>query len=330
MPPISHHAIPGGSRKRQLSPRPALRQTPCKVAQRQLDKARPQPTPKASGVLTATSWSSTLRTTPSGTMTLPVGEDQLQQLKPSKADNESTSSSTTESEETRGRKPRERVLHRRKRQRLRKYLDLAMAAHRRGTTFLKEQAVTYKVQKYYRKEVDQFKEFARRRSLPIKRSEQIDEALVVYLNHLFWLGNQPHRGDKLLAGLLHAYPEFGKYGSRKVPRTWRALRGWRRLCPGRSRKPFPLAVWAAVASELRRRGYVSMAVFVLVALSSYSRPSELLRCTVYSLVPPLRNTLNEWSLLLSPEQEGHPSKTGEYDTSLTLDSPWGPVVFQAS
>ena len=76
--------------------------------------------------------------------------------------------------------------------------------------------------------------------------------------------------------------------------------------------------------------WMEVAVFVLVALSSYSRPSELLRCTVYSLVPPLRNTLNEWSLLLSPEQEGHPSKTGEYDTSLTLDSPWGPVVFQAS
>ncbi|CAE7512342.1 unnamed protein product [Symbiodinium sp. CCMP2592] len=62
-------------------------------------------------------------------------------------------------------------------------------------------------------------------------------------------------------------------------------------------------------------------------------PSELLRCTVYSLVPPVQNTFNEWNLLLSPEQMGHPSKTGEYDTSLALDSyylkPWGSVVFQA-
>ena len=74
-----------------------------------------------------------------------------------------------------------------------------------------------------------------------------------------------------------------------------------------------------------------MAIFVLVALSSYARPSELLRCTVYSLVSPVFNTVDDWSLLLSPEQQGQPSKTGEYDTSLVLDSPhlkpWSRAVF---
>ena len=42
-------------------------------------------------------------------------------------------------------------------------------------------------------------------------------------------------GEKLLAGILHVTPELGRAGVRGLPRAWRAAKGWRRLCPGRSR-----------------------------------------------------------------------------------------------
>ena len=99
------------------------------------------------------------------------------------------------------------------------------------------------------------------------------------------------------------------------------MKGYRRLAPGRTRKTYPLAVWAAIAVEMKRIGYLRMAVFVLVAVSSYARPSELLRARVCSLMRPATGVTKTWSLLLSPEEENVKSKTGEFDVSL-LDSPW--------
>ena len=151
------------------------------------------------------------------------------------------------------------------------------------------------------------------------------------MNACFWQGHQAHRGEKLLASFMHSNPSFGRLGSRKLPRSWRALKGWRRLCPSHSRRPWPLAVWCVIACELRRMGHTRMAVYTMVALSTYARPSELLRCTTYSLVPPVRSATAEWTLLLSPEHLEHPGKTGEYDLSVSLDSsylkPWCLSVF---
>ena len=65
-----------------------------------------------------------------------------------------------------------------------------------------------------------------------------------------------------------------------------------------------------------------MALFLLVALSSYARPSELLRAKVYSLVWPANGITRTWSLLLAPEEEGLPTKTGDFNVSILLDSPW--------
>eukprot|EP00974_Lingulodinium_polyedra_P098559 9552518-Lingulodinium_polyedra.AAC.1 len=50
--------------------------------------------------------------------------------------------------------------------------------------------------------------------------------------------------------MLHVVPELGKRGSSALPRAWRALKGWRRRCPGFSRRPVPFAVWAAVCHSL--------------------------------------------------------------------------------
>lgn len=74
-----------------------------------------------------------------------------------------------------------------------------------------------------------------------------------------------------------------------------------------------------------------MALFLMVSLSSYSRPSELLRCRIFSLVRPADGITRSWSLLLSPEELHARGKTGEYDSSIALDTPylgnWAPKLF---
>ena len=66
----------------------------------------------------------------------------------------------------------------------------------------------------------------------------------------------------------------------------------------------------------------------MMSLSAYGRPSEILRLRVFSLIRPAQGVTSSWSLLMSPEELGQPSKTGEYDVSLLLDSPY--ITFWAS
>ena len=42
-------------------------------------------------------------------------------------------------------------------------------------------------------------------------------------------------GERLLEALLFFWPEFGRCGGRKIPRSWRCVKGWRRVTPGKAR-----------------------------------------------------------------------------------------------
>ena len=187
------------------------------------------------------------------------------------------------------------------------------------------------VQKYYAKEVKEFDRFVERKGLAT--TDDTDGVITDYLNHLFWRGEQPHRGEKFLAAWMHTHPQLSRVGTAKLPRSWRALKGWRRMCPAQSRKPMPLGVWSALAVELKKMNQTRMALFVMLAVSTYARPCELLRCTTRCLVRPSVGALNEWALLLAAQEYETPTKTGEFDHSVALDSPylkpWATEFFEA-
>lgn len=77
-----------------------------------------------------------------------------------------------------------------------------------------------------------------------------------------------------------------------------------------------------MAAQLKAQGYLRMALFLLLSVSSYAQPSELLRMRVFNLVRPSPGITRSCSLLLSPEERPERSKTGEFDVSISLDSPW--------
>lgn len=90
----------------------------------------------------------------------------------------------------------------------------------------------------------------------------------------------------MMAALLDRKPQFSRLGDMKVPRAWRALKGWRKLCPSRSRLAFPLAVWCALSWRMVAHGHVSKALFNLLQVCTYHRPGSLLRLRKMGLVKP--------------------------------------------
>eukprot|EP00438_Fugacium_kawagutii_P005650 Skav219567 [mRNA] locus=scaffold886:113683:117079:- [translate_table: standard] len=207
-----------------------------------------------------------------------------------------------------------------KREQTRALVDGVM--NRVNLSLLEHNAIGNHTRKLYTKEMEEFVAFGRPRGLNFQNPELVDKLVVDHLNQLYSKGYRAYRGDRLTASILHFHPQYGKLGDKSLPRTWRALRGFRKLTPGRSRLAYPLPIWAAMAAELRRMNRLRMAVFMLVAVSTYARPSELLRLRLFSLVRPQAGITDSWSLLMSPEERPERSKTGEYDVSILLDSPW--------
>ncbi|CAK0810365.1 unnamed protein product, partial [Prorocentrum cordatum] len=212
------------------------------------------------------------------------------------------------------------------------YLQLAETLPPQSSV-LEEMAVSVRTQRQYVMELQGFVDFAYLRQLRTATSALLDAALVEYMNHMFFRGEQAFRGEKLLAAVMARSPEFSRVGISKMPRAWRCLKGWRRLTPGRSRKPAPLPVWCGIAVEFARRGMLAMGLAVMIGVSCYLRPSELLNLTSDNLVAPASPVSQYWSLLLHPSEGEKRSKTGDADDSLIIDSaymlPWVHDFLQA-
>ena len=160
--------------------------------------------------------------------------------------------------------------------------------------------------------------------LPTWSAAEWDDALLQYLHDEFEAGARPHGAAKLLSALLWARPGLGRPLRVVLPRSSRALLGWKRRQPGQSRPPLPWIVLCGVLEILLMRGQRFMACALALMFHCYLRPGELLALRGFQLVPPapgLSGGFRWWTLLLHPEELQTPSKTGELDDSLPLDVP---------
>ena len=162
----------------------------------------------------------------------------------------------------------------------------------------------------YKQSLRVFIDWATDNGKRLVEDDEVDEALVGYVNKSFFAGVQAHVGERLMAGLMSAeVPEFSQTGRRTTPRAWRCLRGWRRLCPCHSRRPYPLPVWAAMANQLSRQSYRLMTIALLfLVLQSYLRPGELVNLRKPDFVEAKRGVFGSWSLIVCPKERSHPTK----------------------
>ncbi|CAK0882535.1 unnamed protein product, partial [Prorocentrum cordatum] len=161
-------------------------------------------------------------------------------------------------------------------------------------------------------------------TLPSWSALEWDDALLQYLNDEFAQGVRPNRAAKLLSAVLWARPALGRPLRVVLPKSSRALLGWKRTRPGHSRPPLPWLVLCGVLELLLLKREVAMACALCLMFHCYLRPGELLAMKAFQLVPPaagLQGGFRWWTLLPHPEELLVPSKTGELDDSPPLDVP---------
>ena len=139
---------------------------------------------------------------------------------------------------------KERQLKTRSKRRLQKHLDEILENSGGSLTFLERRAVGQKVEKYYDLEMGFMEETAKLDLVATSRdAEASDRMLVEVFNKAFLAGHQSDKGDRMIASFMHRFPQFGRKGNQKLPRTWRALKGWRKLTPRTARYGLPWMVW---------------------------------------------------------------------------------------
>ncbi|CAK0867094.1 unnamed protein product [Prorocentrum cordatum] len=213
---------------------------------------------------------------------------------------------------------------RRAHRRAKLYADAILAAQGEGVSLLETLAVTQATQVRYQRYLDRF--YSRvglsRRQILAKPDTEIDELMCNYMTENYLQGEQSNYGDQTVAAWVSANPDFGRVGGRKLPRTWRALKAWRRLTPGRRRKALALPVWCGLAWRLAQRGHLRLGIFLMIGVSIYGRPSTLLAARRCDLVPPSPGVSRHWALLTHPLERKRPSKRGHFDEGCPLDSPY--------
>ncbi|CAK9106636.1 Uncharacterized protein SCF082_LOCUS49674 [Durusdinium trenchii] len=274
-----------------------------------------------------TFWQNRLKEKKVKGLTLPLTESALQKLssleprrqREDKEELETETSSTMSElkEEPKGKK--KRSLEKRPRKPLQHLVDAQLGT---GMSFLEAAAITKRVRERYNRSLSALMTFLQSNGFNFSVDQQVDTGLVKYFEMKFTEGEGSHVGDYALAALLDRHPEFGKNGFRKIPHAWRALKGWRKLCPSRSRLAYPLPLWCGIAWRMIARGHLQKGVFNLLQLSTYHRPSTLLKLKKMGLVPPTSGVTGTWSILTSLTETSDISKTGTKDDAVLLDSPF--------
>ncbi len=111
-------------------------------------------------------------------------------------------------------------------------------------TFLELSAV--KDERKYKKEYCDFLDDATAHGERLVADIEVDDSAVRRCNDLYRTGFSANKGETMFAAICRFVPDFGKFGRRRLPRLQRALKGWRRRVPSRSRLCRCWAMWAAV------------------------------------------------------------------------------------
>eukprot|EP00959_Pyramimonas_sp_CCMP1952_P302542 6330293-Pyramimonas_sp.AAC.1 len=95
-----------------------------------------------------------------------------------------------------------------------------------------------------------------------------------HMGRVFLEGKAAGSGEKLLAAVQCYVPAYGSRGESALPRAARAIRGWRRLVPSRTRRPPPWCAVEGIATGLMLEHGVSYALCWLLMVDAHLRPGE--------------------------------------------------------
>ena len=200
-----------------------------------------------------------------------------------------------------------------------------------SVSVLEEKSVQPRTWATYKRMVLDFLDFADEKKYQLLRAEDVDQALVDKLTEMFFEGYDHGVGVYLVVGWQAIFPRYGRAGDLFLPRSLRALKGWRRLGPPRSRVGVLFFVIAGIAALLIRAGHMDMAIWTLMTHGAYLRPVSCMQLRKRCLVAPLAGASPHWCLLLSSSEFNLTSKIGTSDDSVVWDVKdllWMDVIFK--
>ena len=165
------------------------------------------------------------------------------------------------------------------------------------------------------------------------KASVLDQALCRMLNIMFSDGEDLSHAQYMLAASLFFNPHLKSSKQMALPLTKQTLQGWKKLDPPKARLPLP---WEAVCGLVELsflEGQREIGLMMLLCFCLYLRPGEVTRLRVQDLVPPVHGSGGggaEWTAILHPLEEHIPSKTQEYDETVSFDKPWMRFIAEAT
>ena len=166
-------------------------------------------------------------------------------------------------------------------------------------------------------------------------AHMLDARIVQFFDYLYLEGRAASSGEKLIAAVMMFLPDYHARGRLPLPRAGRALRGWRRLAPTKTRRPLPWAVCCAVAMQIMAEATVAClpygpeaALLWIVMVDTYLRPGEALRLMAAQVLGPC-GILADVVIHINPDYMLRASKTGEMDETVTISRRWIGVCLRA-
>jgi integrase len=198
--------------------------------------------------------------------------------------------------------------------------DVGRRAQTQQLTVLEERSISIEVLNQYKSYLTKFENFCRAEGLQWPLVANCDEVLADYLDIMFLDSRSANEGEKTVAAMEFSFP--GLRG--RLTRSRRALKGWRKEQPPKSRLPMPAIVMAGMAMDMLARGKRLHALRMVVDYDTYLRPGESAGLRGKDVVTPVHKAgrmYHKYMLIVRDQEEGVPDKVGIFDNSISLDTP---------
>eukprot|EP00438_Fugacium_kawagutii_P017034 Skav221329 [mRNA] locus=scaffold1437:52275:55350:- [translate_table: standard] len=199
--------------------------------------------------------------------------------------------------------------------------DAGKRAQQFGMTILEEKSVSSEILSQYKGYLRKLEVFSRANDIPwpLEKTEA-DLVLADFMDILYLDKKNPSEGEKVLAAL-----EFFRNDLKGLlPRSRKALKGWRKVMPSQSRLPIPMLLVFGICMLLCAKGKMEMALKVLTDFDLYLRPGEGMSLRARNVVPPVAAGGRQYRLthvVVKDFEGGQPDKVGVFDNSIRLDNP---------
>lgn len=187
-------------------------------------------------------------------------------------------------------------------------------------TYLENQVHSESTLELYTDAVEDFEDWRLYNGRKGRTTAAADIGLCDFLNCLFKDGYGVDSARRVIYGYNHLRLHVSK-PLLVLPRTAKALKGFEKKAPGSQRSGVMFEAATRIAEEPISMGEPKAAAAVILEFDMYLRPSELLGIRGMDLYSPStsRHT-KHWAIQIAPSDEGIPTKVGEVDTAILLDS----------